>query len=175
MSTASPFDRLATTNPFAAIYDRYGALPASWRQPLVTHAVGQTIPFVATAGCVIDTYTPSRVVVGLDDRRDVHNHVGGMHAAAMSLLAETASGLVVALNLTPPAVPLLRTMRVNYRQMASGRVTATATLSDEETTRLRDRPIGKIDVDVRLTDDAGRDPVDGTLQWAWVPASKLNR
>lgn len=161
------------TNPFAAILDRYGNHPAPWRRPLVTHAVGQTIPFVDTAGVAVDTYTPTRVVVHLDDRPDVHNHVGGLHAAAMGLLAETASGLVVALNLTPPAVPLLRTMTVDFRQMATGRVTATATLSDDETDRLRERPIGKIDVDVRLTDASGTAPVTATLQWAWVPRSKL--
>ena len=160
-------------NPFARIAKDYADATGATRRAWISKAIGETIPFVATAGCTIETYTPTRVVVRLDDRTAVHNHVGGMHAAAMGLLAETATGLVVALNLTPPAVPLLRTMTMDFQRMADGAVRAEARLTDDEATRIRERPIGKIDVGVRCTDESNETPVDGTLQWAWIPEDRL--
>jgi len=168
-------DRLPDDNPFARIADAYASHPESLRQPLVTRAVGETIPFVATAGCYVDTYTPTRVTVSLDERRAVENHIGGMHAAALALLAETASGLVVALNVTPPGVPLLRTMNVDFRRVASGRVTATATLTEADAETIASRPVGRMDVNVRIEDASGEEPVEAVLQWAWLPKSKLQR
>ena len=156
---------------FRAIYERYSDAPASKRPRLVTDAIGETIPFVATAGVQIETYTPERVVVALPDREPVHNHVGTPHAAALSLLAETATGLVVALNLQPTSVPLLRTMNVDFQRMARGRVTAEAVLDDAERARLSDRPIGKIDVPVAICTDEV--VAQGTLQWAWIPESRM--
>jgi acyl-coenzyme A thioesterase PaaI-like protein len=160
-------------NPFRAIYERYHDRPAEQRAPLVTHAVGQTIPFVVTVGAYFETYTPTEVVVRLDNRPAVQNHFGGLHAAALGLLAETATGLVTALNLTPPAVPLLRTMDLSFQRRAQERVRARAILGDADTERIRSRPVGKVDVAVQLTNDDGSVPVDGTLQWAWLPRERV--
>jgi acyl-coenzyme A thioesterase PaaI-like protein len=160
-------------NPFTRIAETYAGTSGAERRAWLSKAIGDTIPFVATAGCTIETYTPTRVVVRLDDREAVHNHIGGMHAAAMALLAETATGLVVALNLTPPAVPLLRTLTMDFQRMAEGSVRAEATLPEEAAARLRERPIGKIDVSVECADASHQTPVAGTLQWAWVPKDRL--
>lgn len=162
-------------NPFAEIYEAHQSTPEAERMAAVTEAIGEVIPFVKTAGCEIAAYTPSRVAVRLADREAVHNHIGTLHAAALALLAETASGLVVAVNLTPPAVPLLRSMALDFQRVSDGAVTAEATLPDDEAARLRERPIGKLTVPLRLTDTTGREPVDGTLQWAWVPEGRMGR
>jgi acyl-coenzyme A thioesterase PaaI-like protein len=156
---------------FQAIYERYRDAAAPERSRLITEAIGETIPFVATAGVQIEAYTPGRVVVALPDREPVHNHVGTPHAAALALLAETATGLVVALNLQPTSVPLLRTMNVDFQRMARGRVTARASLDESEQSRLSDRPIGKIDVPVEVCTEEV--VAQGTLQWAWIPESRL--
>ena len=163
------------TNPFARIADRYADLADHLRPPLVTRAVGTVIPFVATAGCFIEAYGPTRVAVRVDNRKAVQNHLGGLHAAALALLAETASGLVVALNVQPASTPLLRTMDVSFDRLARHPVQAEATLSTEEATRIQSRPIGKIDVDVALTaPDDDTTLVSSTLQWAWVPEERLS-
>jgi acyl-coenzyme A thioesterase PaaI-like protein len=161
-------------NPFARIAHRYGRLPDRERRALVTQAVGEVIPFVATAGCFVEAYTNTRVAVRLDNRDAVQNHLGGLHAAALALLAETASGLVVALNVPPASAPLLRTMDVSFERFARGTVQAEATLTAEEAETIQSRPIGKVDVEVTLTapdDDASL--VTSTLQWAWVPEKRL--
>lgn len=163
------------SNPFAEIADRYADLPDRLRRPLVTQAVGEVIPFVSTAGCFIEAYTPTRVAVRLDNRTAVQNHLGGLHAAAMALLAETASGLVVALNVPPASDPLLRTMDVSFERFARQAVEAEATLSDEATERIQSRPIGRVDVDVRLTAPEDDETlVSSQLQWAWLPEERLS-
>jgi len=166
---------MATSNPFVRIADRYDGVSQHLRRPLVTQAVGEVIPFVDTAGCFIEAYTPRRVAVRLDNERRLRNHLGGLHAAALALLAETASGLVVALNVPDGSSPLLRTMDVSFETFARAAVQAEATLTDDESAQIRSRPLGQIEVDVRLT-EPGDDTtlVAGTMKWAWVPEERLS-
>ncbi len=166
---------MASANPFSRIADRYQDLPARLRRPLVTQAVGQVIPFLDTAGCFIEEYTPTRVAVRLDNRTAVQNHLGGLHAAALALLAETASGLVVALNVPDGSSPLLRTMDVSFDRFARDAARAEATLTSEEGDTIQSRPLGQIGVDVRLTaPDADETLVEGRLKWAWLPEERLS-
>ena len=166
---------MPATNPFAEIAARYAEHPPRLRRPLVTQAVGRVIPFVDTAGCSVEAYTPTRVAVRLDNRTAVQNHLGGLHAAALALLAETASGLVVALSVPPASAPLLRTMDVDFERFARHAVEAEATLTADETDRIESRPIGRIDVEVTLTAPADDETlVASTLEWAWLPEERLN-
>ena len=162
------------TNPFPRIHDDHAGLPDTERRERVTEDVHRAIPFTETAEVEVEVYTPTRVVVAVDDREALHNHVGTFHAALLSLLAETASGLVVALNVRDPAVPILRSMDVEFRRLATGRLTPEADLPEGEATRIRDRPIGKIDVEVTVSTAAGTAPIDALMHWAWIPASKLS-
>ena len=166
---------MPTTNPFARIADRYRDVPPRLRRPLVTKAVGEVIPFVDTAGCFIEAYTPRRVAVRLDNETRLRNHLGGLHAAALALLAETATGLVVALNVPDGSSPLLRTMNISFDAFAREAVQAEATLTDDESAQVQSRSIGQIEVDVTLaTPDDETTLVSGSLKWAWVPEDRLS-
>lgn len=166
---------MSVTNPFVQIANRYANLPARLRKPLVTRAVGAVIPFVDTAGCFIEAYTSTYVAVRLDNREAVQNHLGGLHAAAMALLAETASGLVVALNVPPASAPLLRTMNVSFDRFARHPVQAEARLSDDDPDRIQSRPIGRVDVEVTLTaPEEDETLVSSELEWAWLPEDRLS-
>jgi len=166
---------MPASNPFADIAARYADVPVPLRRPLVTEAIGEVIPFVDTAGCSVEAYTPTRVAVRLDNRTAVQNHLGGLHAAALALLAETASGLVVALNVPPASAPLLRSMDVSFERFAQHAVQAEATLTPEETDRIQSRPVGRIDVAVTLTAPEDDEPLaSSTLEWAWLPEERLN-
>lgn len=165
---------MSNPNPFAEISDRYAERPDRLRRPLVTRAVGSVIPFVETAGCFIEAYTPTRVAVRLDNREAVQNHLGGLHAAALALLAETASGLVVALNVPSGSAPLLRNMEVAFERYAQQVVEAEATLTDDESDRIQSKPIGRITVDVTLTAPEDDETlVSSELEWAWLPEERL--
>jgi acyl-coenzyme A thioesterase PaaI-like protein len=162
-------------NPFVQIADRYAAVPPRLRRPLVTDAVGDVIPFVDTAGCYIEAYRPRRVAVRLDNEERLRNHLGGLHAAALALLAETASGLVVALNVPDGSTPLLRTMNVSFDEFARDAVRAEATLTDDEGAQIQSRPLGQIEVEVRLAEpDNDTTLVAGTLKWGWLPEERLS-
>ncbi len=163
-----------SSNPFLHIADQYSEASPRLRRPLVTKAVGEVIPFVDTAGCFVDAYTPRRVAVRLDNKRRVQNHLGGLHAAALALLAETASGLVVALNVPDGSAPLLRTMDVSFERFVQQSVQAEATLTSDESARIQGRSIGQMDVAVTLTvPDEEETLVSGTLKWAWLPEERL--
>ncbi|MFB6098053.1 MAG: DUF4442 domain-containing protein [Salinibacter sp.] len=165
---------MPSENPFVRIADRYAGMSPRLRRPLVTKAVGDVIPFVDTAGCFIEAYTPHRVAVRLDNEERLQNHLGGLHAAALTLLAETATGLVVALNVPDGSAPLLRTMDVSFDEFARDAVQAEATLTDDESGQIQARPLGQIEVDVGLTEpDADATLVAGTLTWAWLPEDRL--
>lgn len=162
------------SNPFARIADRYASLPERLRRPLVTRAIGETIPFVETAGCFVDTYTSSRVTIQLENKTSVQNHLGGLHAAALALLTETASGLVVALNVPPESTPILRTMDISYDRFAREQVMAEARLSDEKRTHIQSSQIGRVDVNVTVSVPEAEDPlVQSQLTWAWLPENRL--
>lgn len=173
----------ASPNPFRLILNRVRDASSPDKAAVATEAVGKTIPFMATVGADVEVYTPNEVRVALPDRAAVHNHVGTPHAAALALLAEAATGLVMAMNLPDGAVPLLRSMNVDFRRIATGRVTARAALPEADRDRIAARPIGKVDVDVELTSGAESDTEDlpaeaavtGTLQWAWLPEARVRR
>ena len=166
---------MSTINPFVRIAARYADVPSPLQRPLVTKAVGEVIPFVDTAGCFIEAYTPHRVAVRLDNERRVQNHLGGLHAAALALLAETASGLVVALNVPDGSSPLLRTMDVSFDEFSRDAVQAEATLTDDESAQIQSRSIGQIEVNVTLAPpDDDTTLVSGTLKWAWLPETRLS-
>lgn len=162
-------------NVFTRIVDRCAALPEAERPAGLTQGVGEAIPFVATAGLRVEVMTPTEVAVVLPDEARAHNHIGGLHAAAMVLAAETATGLVFALNVPGASVPLLRSLGAEFRRRAEGRLRAVATLTPEETERIRTRAIGKCDVPVTLADESGEEPVACTMRWAWMPRSRALR
>ena len=166
---------MPATNPFVRIADRYRDVPPRLRRPLVTRAIGEVIPFVGTAGCFIEAYTPRRGAVRLDNETRLRNHLGGLHAAALALLAETATGLVVALNVPDGSSPLLRTMDISFDKFARATVQSEATLTDGKASQIRSRPLGQVEVDVTLTaPDDETTLVSGSLRWAWVPEGRLS-
>ena len=115
------------------------------------------------------------MAVRLDNETRLRNHLGGLHAAALGLLAETATGLVVALNVPDGSSPLLRTMDVSFDAFAREAVQAEATLTDDESAQVQSRSIGQIEVNVTLAPpDDDTTLVSGTLKWAWLPETRLS-
>jgi len=72
------------------------------------------VPFVGTARLQVETLEPERAILSVENKRRVQNHIDGVHAAAMALLAETATGFVVGMNLPDDTLPLLKSMHIDY-------------------------------------------------------------
>jgi hypothetical protein len=99
----------------------------------------------------------------------MRNHIGGVHAAAMALLAETATGAVFGMNVPDSALPLLKIMHVAYGRRAVGGLTAIASLTPEQIERIGREEKGDVVVSCVVTDESGQSPITATMTWAWVP------
>lgn len=162
---------MQATNRLSRLIGLCFRLPESWRMPAATFLFGSAVKFFRTAGTRITELDNQRVVMRLRNRRKVQNHIRGVHAAAMALLAESATGLVVGLNLPDSKLPLLKSMKVDYVKRASGDLTAVATLSDAQLRAIREDDKGDVSVAVSVTDAAGNQPIVAEFIWAWRPKS----
>jgi len=93
---------------------------------LVSRAICWRAPYFATIRPSIERLEPGLCVVRIRDRRQVHNHIGTVHAIALCNMAELAGGLA-----TDAAIPdsmrwIPKGMGVRYLKKAVGTMTATA-------------------------------------------------
>lgn len=143
-------------------------LPAALATIARTAVMGRIVKFVGTAGLRIEELTEERCVVTLENQTKVQNHIGSIHAAAMALLAETATGFVVGMNVPDDRVPVIKSMHVDYTKRAKGDLRAIATLSDADRERMRTDEKGEVIVPVVVTDGANVEPIRCEMIWAWT-------
>lgn len=147
-------------------------LPMGIRLRSFTLLFGSTIKFFGTAGLRFTEVEPGRMVVKIRNQKKVQNHIKGVHAAAMALLGESATGAVFGFSLPGDKLPLVKNMTVDYVKMAKGDLTAVATLSRDDLARMATDPKGEVDVKVTVTDETGNEPIKASFIWAWIPAKK---
>jgi len=164
----------ATPNRLARTLQRIEALPALLRQPARNLALRRAVPFTGTAGLDFVALTPARTEIAVRNRRPVQNHIQGVHAAAMALLAETATGMVVGMNVRDDCLPLCKSMHVDFKKRATGAMRAEASLSEPQRASMRAEPKGEVTVKVVVTDEAGVNPVECEFVWAWIPKTPKN-
>ena len=104
----------------------------------------------------------------IKNRKKVQNHIGGVHALAAGLLAESASGIVFGINIPDTCLPLIKTIKLNYKKRMQGNLMAVATISDEDILILNSHDKGNLIVSVRITDESGEEPIECEMDWAWV-------
>ncbi|HRH91718.1 MAG TPA: DUF4442 domain-containing protein [Agitococcus sp.] len=143
-------------------------LPANIRATVISKIFGKVVPYVGTSGLLYEEITPERVVVSIKNQRKVQNHINNVHAAAMALLAETATGFVVGMNLPDDKLPLIKSLKVNYHKRTQGDMRAVATLTPEDIARIESEPKGEVLVPVIVTDESGGEPIKCEMLWAWV-------
>lgn len=143
-------------------------LPTTIRATVISKIFGKVVPYVGTSGLLYEEITPERVVVSIKNQRKVQNHINNVHAAAMALLAETATGFVVGMNLPDDKLPLIKSLKVNYYKRTQGDMRAVATLTPEDIARIESEPKGEVLVPVVVTDESGGEPIKCEMLWAWV-------
>ncbi|HRH16061.1 MAG TPA: DUF4442 domain-containing protein [Aquabacterium sp.] len=151
---------------------RFSGLPAVLRPGLTSFLLGQVVPMVGTARLHFEEVSSQRVVVTIRNRRKVQNHIKGVHAAAMALLAETATGFCVGMNLPDDKLPLIKTLHVDYLKRAQGDMKAVAQLSPEQIRMILTEDKGEVTVPVSITDESGQSPISCQMVWAWVPKKR---
>ena len=151
--------------------DRLVDVPAfarTWYQGVVLR---RAVPFTGTAGLDFLHMGRGQVQIGLKNEKKVQNHIGGIHASAMNLLAETATGMVVGMNVRDDCIPLAKELRMVFRKRATGAMRAVAVLTPAQQALMQASDKGEVNVQVTVTDEAGVEPVECQFTWAWIPSS----
>ncbi len=163
---------MAFNNTLTRTLDRLSFVPQALRPAIISRILGRVVPYVGTSGLIYEELKAERVVVSLRNRRPVQNHIKGIHAAAMALLAETASGFVVGMNLPDHSLPLIKSMKVEFLQRSVGHLRAVAQLTPEQIELLHTSAKGELRVQTQVSDDSGGEPVRCEMIWAWVPKKR---
>ena len=144
-------------------------LPPALQKKALSFALGRTVKLVGTAGVECLELTPERSAFRIRNRGKVQNHIKGVHAAAMALVAETATGMVLGMSVPDDKIPVLKSMHVDYKKRCSGDLTATASLTPEQIEKIKTLDKGDVDIRVVCTDSENKEPIEATMVWAWTP------
>lgn len=144
-------------------------LPTGMQRTFWTKLFGRIVPMVGTAKIRYMEVSREKVVVKIDNHKDMQNHIKGVHAAATALLAETATGFVTGLNVPDHRILLIKSLHVDYVKVAKGALTATATLSDEQREMIVNSEKGELSIPITVVDESGEQPVQCEMIWAWRP------
>lgn len=143
-------------------------LPPRWRTAALSRLFGSQVKLAGTARIRVHTLSRHSASLSLANHRKVQNHIKGVHAAAMALLAESASGFLVGMNLPDSKLLLIKTLKVDYLKRVTGGLTAVASLTAEQIAMLAQQDRGEVRVAVAVTDDSGQQPIACEMCWAWV-------
>lgn len=163
---------MSFSNNLNRVVSKLDFLPPNLRSGVISRIFGRVVPYVGTSGLRYEELTSERVVVSIRNRRPIQNHINGVHAAAMALLAETATGFAVGMNLPDDKLPLIKTLKVDYVKRTKGDMRAVATLTKEQVRQIRTEPKGEVSVPVIVTDESGEEPIRCEMLWAWVPKQR---
>src|SRR4051812_5745782 len=105
---------MTTSNRMSRILGKLDIVPLGLRPTVQSFVFGRGVPFVGTAKLDVEEISRERVVISIRNRRRVQNHIKGVHAAAMVLLAETATGFAVGMHLPDDRVPLIKSLKVDF-------------------------------------------------------------
>jgi acyl-coenzyme A thioesterase PaaI-like protein len=147
-------------------------LPESLRVFAMSFVFGKVIKFAGTSKLRFEKLTENEAVISIKNRSRVQNHIGSVHAAAMGLLAETATGFVTGMSVPDNRLIVIKKMELSYKKLAKGDMKAVATLSDEQIAFIHDNEKGELSIPVVVTDENGIEPVECDMVWAWAPKRK---
>ena len=156
-------------NQLAKVVEKLHKKPEWLRYRLLSYVLGATVKFVGTADVRCKHLTAEKAIFRLANRKRVRNHIGTIHAAASALVAETATGMALGMHIPDDKIPLLKTMHIDYLKRSTGALLAEASLTKDQIESLHRDEKGSILIACRVTDDAGMEPVNCQMEWAWIP------
>ena len=161
-------------NRLTRTLEKLDGFPAFLRPWFRDKAIGNVVKLVGTSQVHFAEMTHHRLVCQLKNRKKVRNHIGQIHAAAMILLAETATGILVGMNIPDDKIPLIKSLNTKFVRRTQGDMKAIATLSDEQIQVLYNEDKGEFIVPVKVTDETGEEVIECEALWAWIPKERKN-
>ena len=155
---------MAKDNRLYTLVKTTSKFPKGIRSTLWSTAFGRIVPMVGTANIRYLEVDKDHVTVRIENQRNMQNHIKGVHAAAMALLAETATGFLTGLHIPDDRILLIK--------VAQGGLTATATLSADQQKFIAENDKGELLIPVTVIDDAANQPIQCQMLWAWLPKRK---
>jgi uncharacterized protein (TIGR00369 family) len=155
-------------NQLAKMVDKLNSKPQWLRYRLLSFALGKTVKFVGTAGVKCLHLSQDKSIFRLANRKKVRNHIGTVHAAASALVAETATGMALAMHIPDGKIPVLKAMHIDYVKRSTGGLTATAYLTEEQITQLHQLDKGEMRINCEVLDEKEVEPVVCQMDWAWT-------
>ena len=160
---------MAKQNKMNKIVSNINSLPEFVRVKALTTFFGKMVKFTGTTGIKIESLNDRRAVISLKNKKSVQNHIGSVHAVAGILIAESATGYLVGMNVPDTSVPVIKTIKADYVKRAKGNMKAVATLTDEQVAAMQTLDKGETTVPVVVTDADGKEPILMEMVWAWTP------
>ena len=105
---------MPSKNKLNKIVSNINALPEFLRSKALSTFFGKMVKFTGTAGIIIEELNEQKAVISLKNKKAVQNHIGSVHAVASILIAESASGYVVGMNIPDTSVPVIKTIKADY-------------------------------------------------------------
>ena len=161
-----------TPNRLERQLERLNEVPAFARPWFRSVVLGRAVPFTGTAKLRYEEMSASSVQIFVTNQHKVHNHIGGVHAVASTLAAETATGMVLSMNVRDDCIPVVKDMRVQFKKRGQGAMRAIATLTDEQRELIKSTTKGEVTVAVTVTDESGNQPIECQFVWAWIPSQR---
>ena len=160
------------SNRFSGIVAKINNAPAFMQSFLLTKMFCSQIKFAGTTGIKIESISHHHAKIILKNRKKVQNHIGGVHAIAAGVLAESATGIAFGMNVPDSRLPLLKSLTINYTRRMQGDLTAYAVITDEQIQMIAAQEKGDVLIKVTITDESGQEPVECFMEWAWVTKRK---
>lgn len=150
-------------------------LPQSMYPFGYTMLFNSMVKLAGTAGLQVEKLSQKESEVYLKNRRKVQNHIGGLHACSMALAAESATGMLVGMNVPDTHIPLIKSMHVDFVRRCQGDIRVKAWLADEDYKRIHEEDKGDVSVQVRVEDESGNEPIETEMIWAWVNKDRTKK
>ena len=157
---------MTATNRLSRLVKATAKLPKGIRSTLWSKAFGRIVPMVGSANIRYLEVSHAKVVVKIENHRAMQNHIGQVHACAMALIAETATGFVTGMNVPDSCIVLIKSLKVDFKRPSKGAMTAVATLTDEQQKLMQSSEKGETLVSVIVTDETNQEPIQCEMLWA---------
>jgi len=155
-------------NVFNSFVNKVNRTPEFMRSYLLTKLFCTKVKYAGTSGVKLIKVSAQEVELKLANKKKVQNHIGGVHAIAAAVLAESATGIVFGMNVPDKCLPLLKSMTVNYQRRMQGDLHAVATLTNDQINLISNQEKGDLTIAVKITDESGEQPIECLMEWAWV-------
>ncbi|MGQ0586975.1 MAG: DUF4442 domain-containing protein [Gammaproteobacteria bacterium] len=159
-------------NRLSRVVARLAGLPPWLRRFALTKVFTLQVRFAGTGKVQILELEEGRALLQMKNVSRVQNHIGTIHASAMGLLAESATGIALGMTIPDDKIPLMKSTHIDYVKRANGTLRAEATLPADMRARVLNEDRGDFAVPVRVTDETGEEPVKCRMTWAWVPKKR---